>query len=190
MAWLAIALAVAQLLLVLLSWLLSAMMVSGVHSLLSGEGLRYMAAQATRSLLSPLLAWLLMGAMAWGCLSKSGLLHALAYRHSYRHRVAFRSSLVVLVVLVAVVLLLTVPSHAVLLSATGSLWPSPFSQALVPIVALVVVLVSVCYGWLSRTFDSVVSVFHALTWGIARSASLLLLYVLIAQLVGLVQFVF
>ena len=55
-----LSLGILQLLLVILSWLLSAMRVEGVRSLLSGEGIRWFIGGFTGMLLQPLLAWLLL----------------------------------------------------------------------------------------------------------------------------------
>jgi aminobenzoyl-glutamate transport protein len=75
----ALLLIAAQVLLVLLSWLLSAMMTEGVHSLLSGEGVRWFFGSFTHMVASPLLAWLLLLCMAGGCLVKSGLWRAFSH---------------------------------------------------------------------------------------------------------------
>jgi len=189
-AWVAAVLVVAELLLVFLSWLLSATMTEGVHSLLSSEGIRWLAGHATQTLLSPLLVWMILCAMSAGCLVKSGLLQSLRHRHSYRHRLALRSTLVVLVVCIGVLLLLTAVPHAVLLSATGSLWPSPFSEVLIPALALVLLLLSVCYGVIAHSFASIVDITDSLVWGLAKAAPLILLYVLGIQFFLSLRFVF
>jgi len=145
--------------------------------------------------------------MAWGCLRHSGLLMTPpkesefdasgdASRRSssfggigrgFRVRIFL---LVILVVYVGVVLLLTVTPQAVLLSATGQLWPSPFSHALVPMIAFGIILLSTAYGILSRRFLSVADVCQSLIQGIVSAAPLLLLYILVMQLVGALRFVF
>jgi len=189
-AWLVVVMVVAELLLVFISWLLSAMMTEGVRSLLSGEGIRWMASTASSFIFTPLLAWIILGAMAAGCLVKSNLLFALRYQSSYRHRLAFRLSLALFLVCIGVLLLLTVAPHAVLISATGSLWPSPFSTALIPALALMAFMLSLCYGWVSHSFTSVVSVLDAMTWGLAKAAPLIAVYVLAIHLYMSLRFVF
>ena len=189
-AWVATVLVVGELLLVFLSWLLSATMTEGVRSLLSGEGIRWMASHITQMLLSPLLAWMILCAMSAGCLVRSGLLQTLRHRESYRHRLAFRITVVVLIVRAGVLLLLTAVPHAVLLSATGSLWPSPFSDALIPALALVLFLLSMCYGVIAHSFTSVADITDSLAWGLSKAAPLILLYVLGIQFFASVRFVF
>lgn len=205
--YLAVTLLLALVALVLVSWLLSATQGEGVRSLLSSEGIRFFFGGFTNMLLKPLLVWLLLLSMAWGCLRHSGLLmtppkesefDALgdASRRSSSFGVIGRGFrvriflLVILVVYVGVVLLLTVTPQAVLLSATGQLWPSPFSHALVPMIAFGIILLSTAYGILSRRFLSVADVCQSLIQGIVSAAPLLLLYILVMQLVGALRFVF
>ena len=205
--YLAVTLLLALVALVLVSWLLSATQGEGVRSLLSSEGIRFFFGGFTNMLLKPLLVWLLLLSMAWGCLRHSGLLMTPpnesefdasgdASRRSssfggigrgFRVRIFL---LVILVVYVGVVLLLTVTPQAVLLSATGQLWPSPFSHALVPMIAFGIILLSTAYGILSRRFLSVADVCQSLIQGIVSAAPLLLLYILVMQLVGALRFVF
>lgn len=207
LSYLALALLLALVVLVLVSWLLSATQGEGVRSLLSSEGIRFFFGGFTSILLKPLLVWLLLLSMAWGCLRHSGLLmhppkgedleaSGDAMRHSpsfegiggsFRVRIFL---LVIFVVYVGVMLLLTVTPQAVLLSATGQLWPSPFSHALVPMIAFGIILLSVAYGVLSRRFLSVADVCQSLIQGIVSAAPLLLLYILVMQLFGALQFVF
>ena len=68
---------VAELLLFILSWLLSATRMEGVRSLLSSEGIRWFFGYFTQMVASPLLVWLLLGLCAYGCLQRSGLLSLL-----------------------------------------------------------------------------------------------------------------
>ena len=124
---------IAEAVLILLSWILSAMRVDGVRSLLSGEGVRWFFGNFTSMVASPWLAWLMLMLIALGCLQKCGLI---GQPHtSYRDRMALRLTIVFLVLYVGVVLLLTAVPHAVLLSSTGSLFPSPFSRSMIPILS-------------------------------------------------------
>ena len=51
---------IAEAVLILLSWILSAMRVDGVRSLLSGEGVRWFFGNFTSMVASPWLAWLML----------------------------------------------------------------------------------------------------------------------------------
>jgi aminobenzoyl-glutamate transport protein len=185
---------IAELALILFSWILSAAGVEGVRSLLSGEGVRWFVGDFARMVASPLLAWLLLSMMAVGAFLRSGLTslwHEDRSRIlSYRDRTAFRVSLVLLVAYVAAILLLTVVPHAVLLSASGSLFPSPFSRSIIPIVAFGLTLVSITFGMMSGRMQSLSDVLEILSYGIRRYAPLLVLYVFCIMLYQSLRFVF
>ena len=192
LAYIVLALALAEVVLVLASWLLSATMAGNVRSLLSSEGVRWFFGGFTTMLASPWLVWLVLLAMAGGCLWQSGIVSIrlpLSSLH-YRQRVALRTALILLVIYVAAILALTLVPHAVLLSATGRLFPSPFSRAFVPIVSFGVLLVSVAYGWASGSFRSIASIVSAMSTGIAAAAPLFILYVVFVQFYESLRFVF
>ena len=183
---LTVALALLWCLLVLLSWLLSAMMVDGVRSMLSSEGIRWFLGHAVYGLCHPLLVWLLMFAMTWGCVAKSRLLTGGVVRRGAGLRVAA----LLLALCVAVVALLTALPHAVLLSATGTLWNSPFSHAFVPLLCFTVVLCCVGYGLVVRSFTSVADIISSLAEGIAKAAPLILVYMIAMLFYGSFCYIF
>lgn len=182
----ALMLIVAELVLVLLSWLLSAMMTEGVRPLLSSEGIRWFFSHFTDWMASPVLVWMLLLSMAYGSLVKSGVQSP----HTYRERFALRFALILLLIYTVLVLVLTLSPHAVLLSATGRLFPSPFSHAMIPIIAFGVLLLSVTYGLASGHFRSASDVLVSLSYGVAKSAPLYVLYVLLLQFYKSLCYVF
>lgn len=186
-AWLGCVLLLAELILILVSWLLSATMTEGVRSLLSSEGIRWFFGSFVGIMASPLLVWLLLSLIAWGSLQKSGLL---AMQQSYREKVALRSALLLLILYVVVILLLTVTPNAFLLSITGSLFPSAFSRSLVPIIAFGIVLMSISFGVMSGRINSLPAVLETLSFGISKGAELFVLYILIMQFYESLWFVF
>jgi len=186
-AWLGCVLLLAELILILVSWLLSATMTEGVRSLLSSEGIRWFFGSFVGIMASPLLVWLLLSLIALGSLQKSGLL---TMQQSYREKVALRSALLLLILYVAVILLLTVTPNAFLLSITGSLFPSAFSRSLVPIIAFGIVLMSISFGVMSGRINSLPAVLETLSFGISKGAELFVLYILIMQFYESLWFVF
>ena len=177
---------------VLASWLLSATMAGNVRSLLSSEGVRWFFGSFSSMLASPWLVWLLLLAMAGGCLWQSGILQIrlpLSALH-YRQRVALRTALILMVIYIAAILALTLVPHAVLLSATGRLFPSPFSRAIVPIVSFGIMLMSVAYGWASGSFRSLTTIVSSMSAGIATAAPLFILYIVFVQFYESLWFVF
>ena len=177
----ALTLVVAQLLLLVVSWLLSATLASEVRSLISSEGIRWFFGHFTSMLCSPLLAWMLLMAIAWGCLQRSLL---------FRERVALRQCAIILAVLLAVVVLLTAVPHAVLLSASGRLFPSAFSASLIAIVCFFVVVLSLTYALLAGVARSMADVFELLVCGIRQCAPLFVIYILFIQFYESLRFVF
>ena len=182
-----VALALAELLLVFLSWILSVTTTADIHSLLSGEGLRWYLGRLNDIMLSPVLVWILLLSVSAGCLHKS---RVLSHHRSYWEKLAFRMSLFVLLLYCALLVLLAAMPHAVLLSATGQLLPSPFIHAIVPLLSFGLLVVSVCYGLITRTFASVSDIIEAACYGLAKSAPLLLIYLLAVQLYASLRFVF
>ena len=185
---LAFVLLTAELLLLLVSWLLSAMPSLEVRSLLSGEGVRWLSGRLSDSLATPLLVWILLLGMGYGTLRRSGLLSSAS--NIRRNRIALWGVGVVLLVFVAVVILLTAVPHAIMLSVTGHLFPSPFSAALVPMLAFGLFLVSVVYGTLSGRFATLSDVYESLLTGLRSTVVFLLFYLLLAQLYFTARFAF
>ena len=177
----------AQLLLMLVSWLLAAANpASGVRSLLSSEGLRWFLGHFSDVLGTPVLLCLLLLTMAYGSLKGCGILH---FQSSYRQSRALIITLLLFVVYVGVIVLLVMIPHAVLLSATGSLWPSPFSAAAVPLFAFGVTLLSTVYGYVAGSYRNMSDVYQSLIDGIRCGAPWLLFYVLLGQIYYSLQFI-
>lgn len=172
-------LALAEILLVLLSWLLSATQVAEVRSLLSSEGIRWFFAHFVDCLCTPLLVWIVLLSMAGGTLWRSGLL---SREKAGKRTLGLRIASLVLIVYAAVILLLTVLPHALLLSAMGSLWQSPFSRAFAALIAFGLILCSVAYGFTVRTFTSFADVCQSFVDGLCKAAPLMVIYVFAMQL--------
>ena len=182
----------AEVLLVILSWLLSAMMMEGVRSLLSSECIRWYFGSFTAMMASPLLVWLLLILSAVGCVQQSGVveLSRQARPITYRERIALRVAFVFLVIYVAIIALLTLMPHAILLSATGELFPSAFSRSLVPIVTFGLILFSVSFAMVSGHLKGFSEILNALSFGIAKGAPLVIVLILLIQIWESIRFVF
>ena len=179
---------IAEAVLILISWILSAMRVIGVRSLLSGEGVRWFFGNFTSMVASPWLACLVLMLVALGCLQKCGLFSR--PHTSYRDRMALRLTIIFLVIYVGVILLLTAVPHAVLLSSTGNLFPSPFSRSIVPLLSFGIILISVSFGLVSGRFQTLSDVLDALSFGCRKGAPLFIFYILVIQLFKSLKFVF
>ena len=145
-----------------------------MRSLISSEGIRWFFGSWQTFFASPLLVWLLLCLIAWGSLRKSGLIKLFTSHSSllpFRDRLALRVSLVFLVIYLVILALLTLTPHAILLSATGHLFPSAFSRSLVPVIAFGVCLVSVTFGLVSGRLRSLSDILDTLSTGIAHMES-------------------
>lgn len=183
-ARLACLLLVGQAALVLGSWLLSVLAPGiGAHSMLDGEGMRWFFSDFARMVGGKGMAWLVLGASALGCMRESGLAGACRRPRglSLRERSALTVAAFFALLYLAVVAVLTLPRHAVLEGVGGTLWPSPFGEALGPVVAFGLCLVSLVHGWVGGRLDTLSKAFRSLHCGISKAAPLLLLYVLAAQ---------
>ena len=192
LGWLCLVTVIAETLLVILSWLLSAMRIEGVRSLLSSEGIRWFFSSFSDLVASPVLVCLLVLMCALGCLQKSRMTTIFSGKKSinFRDRLALYVALAFLLIYVVIILLLTLMPHAILLSATGHLFPSAFSRSLVPIIAFGISIFSVAFGLMSGVMRNLSDILQALSFGIAKGAPLLVFYLFAVQLVGCLRFVF
>lgn len=188
----ALALFVAEVLLILLSWLLSAALPnSGVRSMLSGEGIRWFMGHFGNLLATPQLSWLLLAVIAIGCLKSCGLFRSLQLSPlNYRERRALLIGVGVLAVCLLAFLLMAFMPHAVLRSVTGDLWPSPFSYSLIPVLSFSFCLFSIVYGTIAGAFQSLRDIYDSLLYGIRWAAPLILFYILFIQFYESLMFVF
>jgi aminobenzoyl-glutamate transport protein len=189
---LCLGLLVAESVLIIVSWLLSAMRLEGVRSMLSSEGIRWFVGGFSDIVASPLLAWLLLALIAVGSVVQSGVVAL--FRHkgekSFRSKLALRVACVFLALYMLVVCLLAFVPHAILLSVKGSLFPSAFSRSLVPIVCFGITLFSVVYGMMSGHKKTGEDIIDILSYGIRQGASLIVVYILAIQLYASLRFVF
>lgn len=193
LSYLAFVSAVLEVTLAVSSWMLSVLSPGmGVRNLLDGAGIRWFFGHFVSFVSSPVLVWLLVGASAVGCLADSGFCRAIVRlpRLVFRERMALAFSLVALLVYAILIFLLVAAPHGVLLSATGRLYPSPFSSAFIPLLAFGGLLCSVVYGIASGRYFRLPELFRSLFLGIERAAPLFVLYVLVIELCYSVDYIF
>lgn len=176
---LSLVLIVAQALLVVGSWILTAAK-PNIHmrSILGSDGLRWLFGTFVDNISTPMLVWMLLLGVALGLLWASGLPRAL---RSYRKITGYeRMALLVVLwevvaIVVAIVLLAFVP-HAVLLSALGTLLPSSFSASVFPMFTFTLSIIAITYGSITGAFRSVAGLFVAMSDGVGALSPLMVLY--------------
>lgn len=182
-------LALAQIVLVLLSWLITAAMPEAFpRSMLSPEGIRWFFGSFTENMESPWLVGLLLICIAWGTLQTSGLLHF--DRTIYRHRNALRLVLIELVLFVAVILLLTVVPHAILLNVMGGIEASSFSRSILPYICFAVIVMNLSFGAVSNSLQGIEAMGESLSEGIRMAAPYFVIYILANQLYSSIEYLF
>lgn len=192
--YVALALGIAMLILTLLSWIITAVMPDiAMRSLLSAEGIRWFFGHFAENMATPLLVWLVLGTVAYGANMNGGLLLKIRHirgGHSYRERIALRIVAVEVVIFFLILALLTLVPQAILLSVTGSLFPSSFSQSIILSMCFILTVMGATYGIVSGRYHSVNDVFRSLISGFHECSSLFLFYVLAAELYFSIRFVF
>ena len=187
---LCIVLGALQVLLVLASWLVTAVMPeTSVRSLLSPEGIRWFFGHFTENMAQPLLVWIVLLYVAFNAYRRAGLQHAMSLllkgeRLMLRQRSALWLVLIVLGAIVAVIMMLIVLPNPLLASVTGSLFPSSFSSAFIPIVAFLVFIGSITYAMATGQFRNFRRPYQS------RLSIWLLVYILAMQLYQSLRFVF
>lgn len=188
-AWTMTVLAGAQVVLMLVSWLVTAAMPDNyVHSLLSAEGVRWFFGGFIGQLASRPLVYMLLLSIACGALVRSGLLRY--DKREYRHRVAIRMVGIELVVFVLVMMALTLVPHAILLNVMGGVMDSSFSKSLLAYICFVILVISVTFGLMSERFKGLEDIYDATCYGIKVAAPLFMIYVLVAQLYASIVYLF
>ena len=208
LGYIVLVLLVAQLALILLSWLVTAAFPElPMRSVLSSEGIRWFFGSFVSNQLSPLLIYFIMAVMAVGACVRSRLYDALRetlsntrsslttssdHQHKvhYREKVGQRIALVEFIVYVIIMVLLTAIPHAILLSVTGQLFPSSFSSSFIPSLSLIIIIMSLTYGVASGTIDSVAKMHKVLVGGLEVGSRLVPTYVVGIQLYMSIKYVF
>lgn len=195
---LSIGLALAQVVLIFLSWLLSAAMPqSSINSLLSARGIRWFFGYFVESEASAPLLWLILGVFTFGGMRGSNLLTALSQgvKSGFpslprRVKLALITAGSFGILQIGCLLLLTVPPQAVLLSVTGTLSDSSFSASIVPSACFMLTTVSIVFGLISGSLQGIDGVCRALCSQQTLLMPLLLLYVMASMFVSSIHFVF
>ena len=163
-----------------------------MHSMLSSDGIRWMFGNFISNLTSPVIVWILLLAMAFGAVYKSGL-HLLfdkSLKRQYRQLFGLKVVLAELCVYFIIISWLAFGPQAMLLGVTGHLYPGVFSQSIVAQISFLLILVSITYGGINAKIKAMDDVYDMLTVGLASSAPILLLYILGKQLFCSLLFVF
>lgn len=181
LAYMALSLGIAEVVVILVSWLLTAAMPeSFTHSLTSPEGIRWFMDHFVDHLTSVWLVWLVLISITIGVVKQSRVLH---FDHTqYRQRTALRLMLIELCISAGIMLALTLLPHAILLNAVGTLFPGPFTHSFIPYICFSVIVMSMSYGIMSESIKGISQVYDAMNQGIRLLSPCFLFYILVMQL--------
>lgn len=182
---------VVQGLTILLSWIVSAVWPAlGVHSLLSGSGLRWLLSSLGDNLASPMVAWFLLlsifvGTFVWSGLPKKIIRYS---ENDYRDRFAVNFFVVAIFFAVILCVILAVYPHSSLLSVSGHLYPGPFLYASITILGFVLFGGSVVFCLLTGKVKDYETAEKACIFGLECAGPLIVTYILLKQSIELVLF--
>lgn len=201
---LTVLLILAEVIVVFVSWIGNALSPdSGIHSLLSSEGVRWLVGSYASVVASPLLVYIIIIGMTIGVVQQSGIVGALfsvmkkrSYKEPsssdsndgdsffarYSERLGLQMAGLVFMVIVIAVALLTFLPHAVLINSSGSIFDSSFSRGIIPMTCFCLSLSSAVYGAFSSRFQTMSSFAGAMTHGISMLSPYILLYIFMAHL--------
>ncbi len=185
-----------ELFLIIISWIINVLKPElQVKSVLSPEGIRWFWGSFSYNLLTPILSWIILLGIAFGAFSSSGLPSTIKSlskfkQMPYSKRHSLLTILGLLIVFILIIVLLAFIPHALLLGVTGSLYPSAFIYGLIPMIAIMIVILSICYGIGSGRFENIMDVFQGFYDGLKKIVPLFIVYIFIVQLYSVIKFVF
>ncbi len=194
-AYALLVLLIAQPIVVVLSWMFNAFFPQvGVRSLITSWGLRWYFGHFVDNVRIPFFVWMVLLSMALGAYRSSGLHHAivaLVRRLPLKDKqsLALRVTALTVLGLLVVVFFFAVQPHALLHNVSGELFPSSFSDFLIPLIALIIMLGSLCFAFVNGTLDSAEKFYLLHVNGIHGVAWFFPLYMLAAQLYASVLWV-
>lgn len=88
--------------------------------------------------------------------------------YEFKDRDAVLAAILVALTFIAGIVLTAIIPTSPLLGVTGTLFPSPWSHGLFPVICLLFITVSVAYGLVSGTVHSLSDAVHIICYGISR----------------------
>ena len=181
-----------QIMVVIVSWMIKTIYPEfNGRSLLSEEGVRWFLGNFTNNVASNIFVWIILIGLSWGAIRASNILQVFKRSHtlSYQERLAFRVVLIEIMIWFIVIAFLSFIPHATMLSITGELFSSSFSKSIIPLIAFIVLLNSISYGFIVGRFRKGSQIIEALSNGIKQITPYIIIYIIFIQLFYSVKFV-
>lgn len=195
LAYTSVGLIIAEILLIIGSWAVSSVMPTmQIRSVLSGEGLRWLLGKTVANLTSPFLVWLTLLTTAMGFAMRCGIYEDIKLlRHKEQTSFRLRLGLILVMLetlsIAIVIILLSAVPHAILLNVEGNLFPSSFSDSIVPVFSFTITLCATTYGITVARFSTTQQWFAAACCGFGKAAPVFIFYILISEVLHTIRFV-
>ncbi len=187
-----ILLCVAQVLVILFSWIASVLMPElGLNSLLNGSGIRWLLSTYSDNLSSGWFICFLLASMSLGTFFWSGLpqkiisFNKCTYNEKFGTLVFFFGNIVALIVCAVLAFWPDSP----LLNVSGELFPGPYLKAVLLILGSSIFVGSVSFALLCNKLERYEDSEQILIYGIQKVVPLVVIYFLLKELVAMMQFV-
>ena len=187
-----------EMIVILLSWISGSIAPLGwFNNPFLGESIRWMFRNMMSVMASDWLVAVLLVAVSYVGLKGSGLADAIrslspsggkAKRQlMYRERMGLRTAAAMSMIFLLFLIVLLFLPESLLLSVTGSVYGSPLYFATFPLLCLWATFVSVVYGIIRWTYDSVTKVFNSFFDGISRFSPYILLVMLVLHCYSVIK---
>lgn len=188
---------IAEVFIIFLSWMLCTVYPEiQIRSLLSDEGIRWLFGHITENVSGAIIIYIIMIGMACGAIKRSGFIEHLnrLAKHKeemdYRDKMAFIAIGAELAIYILSMALLAFTPHAILLSATGNLYPSSFSVSIIPSLCSIICLMMWTFAFFTKRMTSIYNCISSLVDGIKAFAPIIVAYIFICQLIQTLYFIF
>lgn len=173
----------------ILSWVAAAMDLS-VQNLLCAEGFRWLSLHALECLTPPVLAPIIAGFIALGCIEGCGIVGIMRRSHrTVNERIAVIASAIVFGILFMAFLVPAFKSNSELRSVTGQLYPSPWFTSIPFVLTLIIFLSSLSFGLFARHESPFRLPGILLSRGVSRYALCLIDLSLLSLLIQIIGYV-
>lgn len=196
LAYVIVVCVVAEVLLVVGSWAISSSFPDcNIHSLLDSEGIRWFFGHFTSNLQNPFLVWMILFGVGGNVFLKSRLPFSInkaihGEKINFRERIGLSLVAFEILFAIAVMSFLCLMPQAILLSVSGDLFPSSFSNSIVAALSFVLLVAGTTFALATDKIRNPLSWFAAMRDGVVAVAPFLVAYVFVVQLLYSVCFVF
>lgn len=162
----------------------------GCRSVLSQQGIRWAVANIVDNIMRAPWAMVAIITTTVGIVCESRIIQEVNDRKSLRVKRAYMIVAVMIIILIAIVAVLYLLPGNTLLSAFGTFNHSPLQRGLIPLIAIVIDIIAVVFGYASGQFTSLEDVYKAFVSLPINIAQVIIIMLIAPQLIAECQYVF